>query len=170
MRNTGRPWHQRGVIMKLCNKMILAAVLAAIMAVTVRAFPVQAAPAGYYRDQKVVYQNDGGMPDEAAYFRRMLGSIKNHIDAVGQGHVEIRVVGFGDGVDLLRMAVTDRDIAGRVDALRAQGVRFLVCANTLRGRNIDWHTLYGLKQDDIVPSGVAEIARLQGLGFVYLRV
>jgi intracellular sulfur oxidation DsrE/DsrF family protein len=100
----------------------------------------------------------------------MLGSIKNHIDAVGQGHVEIRVVDFGDGVDLLRMAVTDRDIAGRVDALRAQGVRFLVCANTLRGRNIDWHTLYGLKQDDIVPSGVAEIARLQGLGFVYLRV
>ena len=33
--------------------------------------PVSAAPAGYYQDQKVVYHNDGGMPDNAAYFRRM---------------------------------------------------------------------------------------------------
>ncbi len=29
--------------------------------------------------------------------------------------------------------------------------------------------LYGVKDEDIVPSGVAEIARLQGLGYVYIH-
>jgi len=29
--------------------------------------------------------------------------------------------------------------------------------------------LYGVQRDDVVPSGVAEIARLQGMGFVYLH-
>ncbi len=62
--------------------------------------PVSAAPAGYYQDQKVAYHNDGGMPDNAAYFRRMLKSIKNHIDAVGKAFVEIRVVDHAAGVDL----------------------------------------------------------------------
>jgi hypothetical protein len=46
-------------------------------------------------------------------------------------------------------------------------VRFLICANTLRERKIDGHDLYGVKAEDIVPSGVAELARLQGMGFVY---
>ena len=35
-----------------------------------------AAPPGYFKDQKVVYHNDGGGPDNASYFRRMLNSIK----------------------------------------------------------------------------------------------
>jgi intracellular sulfur oxidation DsrE/DsrF family protein len=49
-------------------------------------------------------------------------------------------------------------------------VRFLICANTLRERKIDWHDLYWVKAEDIVPSGVAELARLQGLGFVYIHL
>src|SRR5260221_4666001 len=88
--------------------------------------PVSAAPAGYYQDQKVVYHNDGGMPDNAAYFRRMLISIKNHIDAVGKAQVEIRVVDHAAGVDLFEMARTDNDLAQRLDALRSQDVRFLI--------------------------------------------
>jgi uncharacterized protein len=131
---------------------------------------VNAAPAGYYQDQKVVYHNDGGAPDNAAYFRRMLNSIKNHIDAVGKDHVEIRVVDHGSGVDLFEMARTDKDLAGRLDALRGLDAHFLICANTLRERKIDWHELYGVKAEDIVPSGVAELARLQGMGFVYIHL
>lgn len=45
---------------------------------------VNAVPAGYYSDQKVVYHNDGGTPDNATYFKRMLTSINNHIEAVGK--------------------------------------------------------------------------------------
>jgi uncharacterized protein len=129
-----------------------------------------AAPPGYFKDQKVVYHNDGGSPDNASYFRRMLNSMKNHVEAVGKDHVEIRVVDHGGGVELFQMAQTDKELASRVDALRAQGVRFLICANTLRERQIDWHTLYGVNEDDVVPSGVAELARLQGMGFVYIHL
>jgi intracellular sulfur oxidation DsrE/DsrF family protein len=129
---------------------------------------VDAAPAGYYQDQKAVYHNDGGGPDNTAYFKRMLNSIKNHIEAVGKDHIEIRVVDHSAGVDLFQIAQTDKFLAGQIDYLRAQGVRFLICANTLKERQIDWHTLYGIKEDDIVPSGVAELARLQGMGFVYV--
>ncbi len=129
-----------------------------------------AAPAGYYQDQKVVYHNDGGGPDNAAYFKRMLNSIKNHIEAVGKDHVQIRVVDHSAGVDLFLIAQTDKSLAAQIDFLRTQGVWFLICANTLRERQIDWHTLYGVKESDIVPSGVAELARLQSMGFVYIHL
>ena len=67
------------------------------------------------------------------------------------------------------MANDDRDLAGRIDALKGLGVRFLICKNTLTERKIDWHGLHGVKEDDIVPSGVAELARLQSLGFTYIH-
>jgi intracellular sulfur oxidation DsrE/DsrF family protein len=49
------------------------------------------------------------------------------------------------------------------------GVRFLVCGHTLRERKIDRNTLYGVTEDEVVPSGVAELARLQGMGFAYIH-
>ncbi|GJD87157.1 hypothetical protein BHAOGJBA_0657 [Methylobacterium hispanicum] len=126
------------------------------------------APAGYYADQKVVYHNDGG-PDGATYFKRLLGNLRNHIEAVGKSHVEIRVVSHGDGVALFQSAASDREVAARIDALKGMGVRFLVCAYTLRERKIDRGTLYGVTEDDVVPSGAAELARLQGMGFAYIH-
>jgi uncharacterized protein len=130
---------------------------------------VGAAPAGYYTDQKVVYHNDGGGPDNATYFRRLLNNLRNHVAALGKDHVEIRVVDHGDGVVMLQMAKTDEKLTQAIDARKAEGVRFLICQNTLDERNIDWHTLYGVSQQDIVPSGVAELARLQIMGFVYIH-
>jgi intracellular sulfur oxidation DsrE/DsrF family protein len=142
----------------------------AISLVSFSAFSLETAPPGYFKPQKVVYHNDGGGPDNAAYFKRMLNSMKNHVEALGKVEFEIRVVDHGGGVDMFQVANTDKDIAGRIDVLRASGVRFLICNNTLRERQIDWHTLYGVKEDDIVPSGVAELARLQGMGFVYIHL
>ncbi len=126
------------------------------------------APAGYYADQKVVYHNDGG-PDGAAYFKRLLGNLRNHVETVGKTHVEIRVVSHGDGVALFQSAASERELAARIDALKGMGVRFLVCAYTLRERKIDRDTLYGVTEDDVVPSGAAELARLQGMGFAYIH-
>lgn len=131
------------------------------------------APAGYYKDQKVVYHDDGsavGGPEaNAAYFKKFLKNVHNHIDAVGKEHVEIRVVNHGDGVGLLQDAAKDPALAGQLDELKKLGVRFLVCRNTLSERHLDWHTLYGVAEADLVPSGAAELARLQGLGFAYIH-
>ncbi|GAN46046.1 intracellular sulfur oxidation DsrE/DsrF family protein [Methylobacterium sp. PvP062] len=149
------------------RSLALAVVLATMGIGTVRAG--SEAPAGYYADQKVVYHNGGSGPDEAAYFKRLLANLRNHVEAVGKAHVEIRVVSLGYGVGLFQSAANDKELAGRIDALKGMGVRFLVCANTLRERKIDRTTLYGVGEDDLVPSGVAELARLQAMGFAYIH-
>ncbi len=131
--------------------------------------PMSAAPpAGYYVFQKVVYQNDGGWPDERAYFERLLRHIGAHLAATDD-KVEIRVVSFAAGVKLFQLAKSDAALAAELDQLRTKGVRFLVCRNTLKGMGLRPEDLYGVRAEDVVPSGVAEIARLQGLGFVYLH-
>lgn len=123
-------------------------------------------PPGYYVFQKVVYQNDGGWPDERAYFDRLLRNLSAHIAAT-DGKVEIRVVNFSSGVKLFQIAKTDAALAANLDGLRSKGVRFLICRNTLKGMGLKIEDLYGVTNDDVVPSGVAEIARLQGMGYVY---
>jgi intracellular sulfur oxidation DsrE/DsrF family protein len=143
--------------------------LGALPALAATSDPMTAPPpAGYYVFQKVVYQNDGGAPDDHAYFERLLRNIGGHIEAT-DGKVEIRVVSFASGVKLFQMAKTDAGLAASVDALRAKGVRFLVCRNTLKGMGLRPEDLYGVRPEDVVPSGVAELARLQGMGFVYIH-
>jgi hypothetical protein len=46
-----------------------------------------------------------------------------------------------------------------IDPLMGEGVEFRVCGNTLNGRGIAADTL--LPDVQVVPSGVAEVARLQ---------
>ena len=123
-------------------------------------------PPGYYVFQKVVYQNDGGGPDAGGYFDHLLHNLENHLAAVN-GKAEIRVVSFGAGVQLFQMARHDPELAGGLDRLRKAGVRFLVCRNTLLAMHLTPAALYGVAGADVVPSGVAEIARLQGQGYVY---
>ncbi|HVL20579.1 MAG TPA: DsrE family protein [Amaricoccus sp.] len=117
--------------------------------------------------QKVVYHNNGS--SEPDYYKHFLGNVRNHINAVGRDNIELVVVAHGDGLSMLSEAETDPDLAGKIDALKADGVRFLICANTLRSRNITLDQLYEATDADVVPSGVAEIARLEQQGFVYLH-
>ena len=120
-----------------------------------------------YAKQKVVYHVN--------YFdvKRSIGAMRNaqnHINALGPGNHEIRFVLHGNGVELLRkVAQESPDAANRIDSLRSQGVNFNICANTLKGRKIALEDLHFAEQADIVPSGVAEIGKLQQEGFVYLR-
>jgi hypothetical protein len=44
-----------------------ALLMAAVMTAGLAGAQSYAAPAGYYQDQKVVYHNDGGVPDSTAY-------------------------------------------------------------------------------------------------------
>ena len=131
---------------------------------------VTAAPASdsYYQFQKVVYQNSGGMPDDRAYFLRVLRNIGAHVTAT-EGNVEIRLVSFSGGVKVFQQAKTDPELAKAIDAVREQKVRLLLCRNTMRAMNLTVDDVYGVTEADIVPSGVAELARLQGMVFVYIH-
>ncbi|ADC71206.1 Domain of unknown function DUF1791 [Thioalkalivibrio sp. K90mix] len=120
-----------------------------------------------YGDQKVVYHvNYNDMDRHMA----AMGNIQNHINAVGADKMDIRVVMHGPGLGLLRNAKENDDLAGRIDELKLQGVDFNICNVTVTRGNISIaDELYDASEDDIVPSGVAEIAHLQHKGFVYLR-
>lgn len=154
----------------LLTAMLLTLVLPVAACSQIAAGPTHSAAAGeYYVFQKVVYQNSGGLPDDRAYLMRLLRNVGAHVSAT-EGNVEIRVVSFSAGVKAFQTAMTDPELAKALDAARATGkVRFLICRNTLRAMNLTAADLYGVTEADVVPSGVAELARLQGLGFVYIH-
>ena len=67
-------------------------------------------------------------------------------------------------------ANADPQMQASIDALKGQGVAFKVCNNTLTGRKVNKdEDLYMVDAADIVPSGVAELAILQGQGFAYIK-
>ncbi len=132
------------------------------------------APAGQaaerYGKQKVVYHvNYNGGEKNRRYFGA-LRNIQNHINAVGAENLTLKVVLHGNGVNLLKVALKDDRMKTTVGSLKSQNVEFLVCANTLRGRKIDYNRdLYDVFEEDIVPSGVAELAHLQQAGYAYIK-
>lgn len=131
----------------------------------------QAAPAAAeYAPQKAVYHiNYPGGIDGSGY-KPALNNLDNHLTAVGGANLDLRVVMHGDGLGLLAAANKDQALQGIISDLKVRGVRFLVCNNTLVGRNIDPETdLFDVWPEDIVQAGVAEVARLQQEGFVYIK-
>lgn len=144
--------------------------IAAALAVTAAALVGAASADERYGKQKVVYHinYDGGQDDKA--YRGALRNIQNHINAVGKENIEIKVVLHGNGVGLLQHATANDKLQMDVTSLKTQHVAFNVCNNTLVGRKIDYSKdLFEVFEDDIVPSGVAELSRLQQMGYTYIK-
>ncbi len=134
------------------------------------AFSAQAEQSERYGKQKVVYHiNYDGGPESKAY-RGAMRNIQNHINAVGAENLEVKVVLHGNGVGLLKTAKGDDGLQTAVASLKGQNVGFQVCNNTLKGRKISYENdLYDVWEEDIVPSGVAELSRLQQMGYTYIK-
>ena len=153
--------------MKLITKLI--AIVASAMVVASAMAGASAANERYGK-QKVVYHinYNGGEADKA--YRGALRNIQNHINAVGKDNMEIKVVLHGNGVGLLKSAKANEKLQMDVTSLKTQNVAFNVCNNTIVGRNIDYNKdLFEVFEDDIVPSGVAELSRLQMMGYTYIK-
>ena len=130
-----------------------------------------------YDKQKAAYHINY---DDAKRQTGALRNIQNHINAVGASNIDLRVVMHGNGLSLLLLPeelkntkmnkgnATDK-MQATIANLKSQGVKFSVCANTLKGKKIDLDQLYDAEKADVVPSGVAEIAHLQSQGFAYMR-
>jgi len=123
-----------------------------------------------YGKQKVVYHiNYPGGEGDKKYIGAMR-NIQNHINAVGAENMDIKVVLHGNGVGLLSQAKTNETLSGRVLELKGQNATFHVCNNTLVGRKISYENdLFDVFEDDIVPSGVAELSHLQQQGYTYIK-
>lgn len=114
---------------------------------------------------KVVYHVNEGVDKAVAALR----NVGNHLDA--EPKAKIMVVTHSAGIDFLLEGAKDKNgnpFDVTVDTLQARGVEFRVCKNTLVSRKIDEKKV--ISQAKIVPSGVAEIGRLQTKeGYVYLK-
>jgi intracellular sulfur oxidation DsrE/DsrF family protein len=114
---------------------------------------------------KVVYHiNDSG-----AQAVNALRNVGNHLEVNPKARIVI--VTHAQGVDFLMEGAKDRNgnpYNIRVEELKAQGVRFDVCDITLRNRKMGRKQF--IPEATFVPSGVAEITRLQQReGYAYLR-
>lgn len=117
------------------------------------------------QDMKVVYHINTSIESAAA----ALGNINNHLNA--DPKAKIVVVTHGPGIDFMIADAKDskgREFSSAVSALAGRGVEFRVCNNTLVSRKIDASRL--LMEGKIVPSGVAEVAKLQlKEGYAYVK-
>ena len=114
---------------------------------------------------KVVYHFSSGLEQASDGLR----NIRNHLEV--NPKARIVVVAHARGVDFMMKGAKDpngnryQDI---VENLRNQGVRFDVCEITLRNRSLKREQF--IEEATYVPSGVAEIARLQSReGYAYIR-
>lgn len=159
-------------------KKIITSILALVFLTIASISTVNAADNGYGK-QKVVYHINYDDPKKQ---KGALVNIQNHINAVGAENMEIKVVLHGNGLALLlepdslanvpkfkHANATDK-MTVRIDGLKDQGVVFNVCNNTVKGRKVSVdNDLYNVEQSEIVPSGVAELAKLQMQGYTYIK-
>jgi uncharacterized protein len=114
---------------------------------------------------KVVYH----INDTGAQAANALRNIGNHLEV--NPKARIVVVTHAQGVDFLMEGAKDRNgnpYNVRIEELKAQGIQFDVCEITLRNRKLTRGQF--IPEATFVPSGVAEITRLQQReGYAYLR-
>ena len=114
---------------------------------------------------KVVYHLNSGLEQATNGLR----NIRNHLEV--NPKAQIVVVTHAQGVDFLMKDKKDANgnpYEVTVQELKNQGVQFDVCLITLRNRKLDKNQF--IEEVTFVPSGVAEIARLQQReGYAYLR-
>jgi intracellular sulfur oxidation DsrE/DsrF family protein len=108
----------------------------------------------------VIQVSDG----DAAKWNLALNNAKNAQKEIGADKVNIEIVAFGPGIDML---TSDSSVADRVSAAVKSGVHVSACENTMAAQKLakaDMNPSTGY-----VPSGVVEIMRREQQGWSYLR-
>lgn len=147
--------------MSITRRNHLCGLLAALASLTLAA-PVSAAEDA---SLKVVYHVSEGVQQAS----RAIGNIRNHLNA--EPKTKIVVVTHGPGIDFLLDGAENaagQPFSGAIGELAGRGVEFRVCNNTLMSRKLSTDRV--VMEAKVVPSGVAEVAKLQAReGFVYLK-
>jgi intracellular sulfur oxidation DsrE/DsrF family protein len=143
---------------------LLGAVAVGAIALSGPAVAAGDAKANVAEDKVVYHVND--TEDQAVNALRNIG---NHLEV--NPKAKIVVVSHSRGVDFLFDGAKDKrgnPYNVSVEDLKRRGVQFDVCQITLRNRKLDKSKF--IPETTFVPSGVAEITRLQQReGYAYLR-
>ena len=129
----------------------------------------------YYEGAEKVVVHISMDGDDKTYITA-LANVNNYIKALdaAEQKTDAVIVMNGDGLKLLTSAKAeemenDAKLPKMITDLKEKGVKFLVCYNTLTARKIKFTDLYDAKPEDIVPSGVAEVGRLQAQNYRLLK-
>lgn len=118
-----------------------------------------------YHQQKVVYHINNLQTANGA-----LRNVKNHLNALGDENAEIIVVTHSSGAFAMVDGTKDKkgnSFEDTIQKLSNRGVKFTICANTIRGKKIDKNKIN--LNAKVIPSGVAEVAELQMKGYLYVK-
>jgi hypothetical protein len=95
----------------------------------------------------------------------VLGNITNLIADLGEENVTIELVANSEGIIAFLKEPTW--YLSKIEGLMAKGVRFVVCANSLRQAGLTSDSL--MAQIEVVPTGVSEIVKKQSEGWAYIK-
>jgi len=139
--------------------------LAVLLAASLTANGATAAESPHVGPDKVVYH----INDTEGQATRAMQYISNHLEVNPKARIVI--VTHAAGVDFLMRGAKTKNgnpYSIPVEELSLQGVRFEVCEITLRERQLTRKQF--IPEATFVPSGVAEITRLQQReGYAYIR-
>ena len=110
---------------------------------------------------KVVFQVTDNEPQK---WYLTLSNAKNVQQELGRKNVQIEVVVYGPGLD---MVLLETEIAEKIDEAVSRGVKIVACENTMIGRKLTHADMY--PSIGYVKAGVVELMKLQREGWAYIR-
>jgi intracellular sulfur oxidation DsrE/DsrF family protein len=93
-----------------------------------------------------------------------LNNAKNIQTDLGAANVDIEIVTYGPGIDMLKL---DSPVGGRIGEATIAGVKVIACENTMRGQKLTRADM--LNGIGYVPAGVVELMSRQQQGWAYIR-
>lgn len=102
--------------------------------------------------------------DSEKTWNQSLNVVRNIQNEYGKDKVDVTLVVFGNGADMLKF---DSPLANRIDDTLASGAKVLMCQNSMKARQLtpaDMHAKIGF-----VKAGVVEVIEKQKQGWAVVR-
>lgn len=112
------------------------------------------------RDHVVIQVSDA-VP---AKWNLALNNARNVQDALGKDKVDVEIVAYGPGVEMLKM---ESEVGNKVDKAVIDGIRIVACQNTMKAQKLTQSDM--LPSIGYVPAGVVEIIKKEEMGWAYIR-
>ena len=142
----------------MLKRSALLGLLSATFLVAGCAKPVLATAA---KRQKLLIQMSEADP---AKWNMALNNAKNVQDELGATNVDIEIVAFGPGINMIKF---DSVANSRVSEAMKSGIAVVACENTLRTLKMSRTDI--ITGASFVPAGVVQIMHRQGEGWAYVR-
>jgi intracellular sulfur oxidation DsrE/DsrF family protein len=136
------------------------AVLAAVGILSATVSHAQAQLAATQRARVVIQVSDS----DQGKWNLALNNAKNIQTDLGAPNVDIEIVTYGPGIDMLKL---DSPVGGRIGEATTAGVKVIACENTMRGQKLTRADM--LNGISYVPAGVVELMSRQQQGWAYIR-